>query len=221
MAGAVDRLLRHGAAPGPALGRGDASFDRCDDHQGPARARCTSIHPKTRFLGYQRVDRAATGPPFAARSIGDFSSPSVAPCTKNFFGSFGSRQVPLCADVAAAGQIARRAGFDYPEYMGAAFKRVVGLTPGQYRAEHRSAVPLLQILPARRSTSSSTAALNRLTNLFWEDLYKRVGYFKMLAPISPKITSLATASTVRPADRFPAGAESSPDGPPCRRRSAG
>lgn len=34
-------------------------------------------------------------------------------------------------------RVAEVAGFEYPEYMGAAFKRRFGLTPGQYRARHR------------------------------------------------------------------------------------
>jgi LacI family transcriptional regulator len=34
-------------------------------------------------------------------------------------------------------RIARLAGFEHAEYMGAVFKRALGITPGEYRARHR------------------------------------------------------------------------------------
>jgi LacI family transcriptional regulator len=35
-------------------------------------------------------------------------------------------------------EVARLAGFEHPEYLGAVFKRRTGLTPGQYRARHKA-----------------------------------------------------------------------------------
>jgi LacI family transcriptional regulator len=35
-------------------------------------------------------------------------------------------------------EVARLAGFEHPEYLGAVFKRRTGLTPGQYRAQHKA-----------------------------------------------------------------------------------
>lgn len=36
-------------------------------------------------------------------------------------------------------QIAERTGFEHSEYLGAAFRREVGLTPGEFRKRHREA----------------------------------------------------------------------------------
>ena len=45
-------------------------------------------------------------------------------------------KVMLAATPLSLAAIAERTGFEHPEYLSVAFKRVVGLTPSQYRARH-------------------------------------------------------------------------------------
>lgn len=44
----------------------------------------------------------------------------------------------LAQSVLPMSQVARQAGFEHVEYMGAVFKQAIGVTPGEYRKHHRS-----------------------------------------------------------------------------------